>query len=142
MQLEYIDICTLLDVSNFIFLPWEKLQHNLTSSIFIMLYFNTSISGPAPNKRGNLGPVPAPVARGCQGPLNNSTCLIRGLRNPATMTMEQGGEGGRKGQGPETSKQPAGRLGPAEQGSAERPRKYSPIRRESRGTRTVVRGKG
>ena len=58
------------------------------------------------------------------------------------MTVEQGGGGGGKGRGPETSKQPAGRPGPAGQGSAERPRKYSPVRRESRGTRTVVRVKG
>ena len=67
----------------------------------------------------------------------------RGLRDPATMTVELGeGGGGEKGRGPETSKQPAERPGPAEQGSAERPRKYSPVRRESRGTRSVVQGKG
>ena len=30
----------------------------------------------------------------------------------------------------------------AGQGRAERPQKYSPVRRESRGTRSVVRGKG
>ena len=48
------------------------------------------------------------------------------------------GGGGGKGWGPETSKQPSGRQGPAEQGSAGRPRKYSPFRRESKGTSTVV----
>ena len=36
MQPEYIDICTLLGVSNFIFLTWKKLQHNLTSSIIML----------------------------------------------------------------------------------------------------------
>ena len=41
-------------------------------------------------------PVPAPVARGHQGPLNTATCFIRGLRYPATMTVEQGGGRGRK----------------------------------------------
>ena len=29
----------------------------------------TSDVGPAPSKRGNLGPVPAPMARSCHGPL-------------------------------------------------------------------------
>ena len=38
--------------------------------------------------------------------------------------------------------QPTGRPGPAGQGRAERPRKYSSVRRESRGTSTFVRGKG
>ena len=33
-------------------------------------------------------PVPAPVARGHHGPLNTSTCPIRGIRDPARMTME------------------------------------------------------
>ena len=76
------------------------------------------IYGPAPSKRGNLGPVPAPVARGCQGPLNNSTCLIRGLRNPATMTMEQGGEGGRKRTGTGDAKTAGRTTGPS--GAGER----------------------
>ena len=39
-------------------------------------------------------------------------------------------------------KQTPGRPGPAEQGSAERSRKDSPVRRESKGTRSVIRGKG
>ena len=56
-----------------------------------ILGFQSNITGPAPSKRGNLGPVPAPVARGCHGPLNNATCPIRGLQDPVTMTMEQGG---------------------------------------------------
>ena len=41
-------------------------------------------------------PVPALVAQGCHGPLNHATCPIRGLRDPATMTVEQGGGGERK----------------------------------------------
>ena len=58
------------------------------------------------------------------------------------MTMEQGRGGGGKVWGPATSKQPELRPDPAGQGRAERQRKYSPVRRESRGTSMVVRGKG
>ena len=80
---------------------------------------------------------------GFHGPVKTPLlALVKGLRNPATMTVEQEGGGGGKGRKPETSKQPAGRPGPEGQGSAERPQKYSPVRRESRGTRSVVRGKG
>ena len=50
--------------------------------------------------------------------------------------------GGGHGRGPETSKQPTGRPGPAGQGRSEQQRKYSSVRRESRGKSTVVRGKG
>ena len=60
-------------------------------------------TGPVGINHGNLGPVPAPVARGCHGP--PKTLLLapfRGLRGPATMTLEQGGGGGGKGRGPET----------------------------------------
>ena len=38
--------------------------------------------------------------------------------------------------------QPTGRPGPAGQGRAERPQKYSSVRRESIGKRMVVQGKG
>ena len=78
------------------------------------------ISGPAPSKCGNLGTVPAPVARGCHGPLNNATCPIRGLRNPATMKMEQGGVGGRKRTGTgdvKTAGRTAGPSGAGERGA-------------------------
>ena len=40
------------------------------------------------------GPVPTPVARGCHGPTNTKLLApVRGLRNLATMTVEQGGGG-------------------------------------------------
>ena len=39
-------------------------------------------------------------------------------------------------------RKPTGRPGPAGCGRAERPRKYSSVRREGSGTRTIVRGKG
>ena len=42
----------------------------------------------------------------------------------------------------ETQNQPPGRPVPAGQGRAGRPRKHSSVRRDSRGKRTVVRGKG
>ena len=43
-----------------------------TTSIFPTNLYLCLIVGPAPSKHGNLGPVPAPVARGCHGPLKHS----------------------------------------------------------------------
>ena len=44
------------------------------SPIFFNSYLNNSLFGPAGSNRGNLGLVPAPMARGCHGPPN--TLLI------------------------------------------------------------------
>ena len=43
--------------------------------------------GPAGSNRGNLGPVPAPVARGCHGP-QTATSPLKELRDPQEMTRE------------------------------------------------------
>ena len=40
-------------------------------SIFY-IFITYTLCGTAPSNRGNLGPVPAPVARGCHGPLKHS----------------------------------------------------------------------
>ena len=84
---------------------------------------STLLSGPAPCKRGNLGPWSAPVAwvhpRTVQ---QHSRLPFKGLRDPENMAMESGGGGGH-GRGPERLRQPPGRPGQAGQGRAERSRK-------------------
>ena len=74
--------------------------------------------GPAGCNRGNLGPVPATVARGFHGPPN--TLLLALLRYYATQKRwpwnREGGGG--QGQGPETMKAAARTAGPS--GAGER----------------------
>ena len=92
---------------------------------------------------GHPGPCPGPWRRVVTDPSKH--CYLPCLGDCATQRQCQWnreGGGGGEGRGPETSKQPEGQPVPAGQGSAERPRKYSPVRRESKGTRSVVRGKG
>ena len=87
--------------------------------------------------------MPAPMAWGCHGPTN--TQLLALLRDYATQKIwpwnREGGWEDKNGD-QRRGKQPPGQPGPAEQGSAEQSRKDSPVRRESKGTRSVVQGKG
>ena len=68
------------------------------------------------------------------------------LRHSHTRPRRDGngiGRGGGEEDGDQRrGKQTPGRPGPAEQWSAEKSRKDSPVRRESKGTRSVVRIKG
>ena len=65
--------------------------------------------------------MPVPVARGCHGPVKTLLLApVRGLGDPATMTVEQGGEGGRKRTGTrdvETAGRTAGPSGAGERGA-------------------------
>ena len=48
---------------------WGCLTGRPLFPMIFKVVVDTVILGPAPSKRGNLGPVPAPVARGCYRPL-------------------------------------------------------------------------
>ena len=97
--------------------------------------------GPAPCKRGNLGPCSRPWRRVVT---DRSTiqklARFRALPDP-------GDEGHGVGRGGEDTdgdrRQEADRkAGASGMRMRERPRNYSSVRREGGGTRTVVRGKG
>ena len=129
-------MCLILNYLHIPFpLPLNFLLH-LIHSIYLCL------NGPAPSSRGNLFPSSALVARVC--PQTAQQCYLPcvgyyGPRRWWPMNRE-GGQGHRRGL--ETVMNPTGRPGPAGWGRAERPQKYSSVRREGIGTRTVVRGKG
>ena len=112
----------------------------LLYSIYYIIYSLYYI-GPAPSSRGNLAHA---RARGAGSPHTIRTMLLALIGDYTTEWQwhwnREGGRGG-KWRGLETSKHSAGRPDPAGQGRAERPRKYSPVTRENRGTSTVVRGK-
>ena len=55
--------------------------------------FNICNIGPVGSNHGNLGPCPRPWRGVVTDPSNTDTCPIRGLRDPVTMPMEQGGGG-------------------------------------------------
>ena len=84
-------------------------------------------------------------ARCAESPTDRRTpllALFRVLRDPEDDGHGIGrGGGGGHGRGPETTKHPTGRPGQQGQGRAERPQKYSSVRMEGIGTRTVVQGK-
>ena len=42
----------------------------LNKFAFVEPHWNSDVEGPVGSNHGSLGPVPAPVARGCHGPHN------------------------------------------------------------------------
>ena len=64
------------------------MECQVKTTVELSVFYNYSVHilrpGPAPSKRGNLGPVPAPVAWGCHGPLKH--CYLPDLGRYRTWT--------------------------------------------------------
>ena len=96
--------------------PQYVLIENLHPPQFFSNILQFMMAGPAGSNRGNLGSVPAPMARGCHGPHN--TLLLALWRNYATQKRWPGnreGGGGEDKDGDQIrGNQPPGRPGPAD----------------------------
>ena len=61
---------------------FPKKPEPIGKSVIINMFLHLSYNGPAGSNRGNLGPVPAPVARGCHGPPKTLLLALKGTTDP------------------------------------------------------------